>query len=165
MSGSTMNLADLTKFMQDHSKRFHEFMKTINNQMELMHEQSDQLKKQVCFKAAPSYKEIAAMSIRSNFNAPAHEGPPPVCAESIKSCFVLLRFLKKEAKLNGPMKATCAIFHKTFKLPYIEDISLLSRGFSITEIFFNGRHEADIRQKLAATEILIADFNLLDTFP
>ncbi|KAJ3232178.1 hypothetical protein HDU77_000897, partial [Chytriomyces hyalinus] len=65
------------------------------------------------------------MSIRSDFNAPARDGPPPVRTESIKSCFVSLRFLKREAKLNGPMKATRAIFRETFELPYIEDISPL----------------------------------------
>ncbi|KAJ3241064.1 hypothetical protein HDU78_002031 [Chytriomyces hyalinus] len=117
------------------------------------------------FKSAPSYKEIAAMSIRSDFNAPTREGPPPVRAESIKSCFVSLRFLKKEAKLNGPMKATRAIFRETFELPYIEDISPLGRGFSIAEIFFDGRHEDDIRQKLAAKEILLDQFNPLDNPP
>ncbi|KAJ3242028.1 hypothetical protein HDU81_008900 [Chytriomyces hyalinus] len=244
MSGSTMNLVELTKFVQDHSKRVDEFMKTINTQMELMREQNIQLKQQMernetlqreveelrkqlqtqnqqpqhqqqpqqqppkptrsvsraartasrgrtdapinshatgpiyrpknlnrtqtfnqSFKAAPSYKEIAAMSIRSDFNAPARDGPPRVRAESIKLCFVSLRFLKKEAKMNGPMKATRAIFRETFELPYIEDISPLGRGFSIAEIFFDGRHEADIRQKLAAKEILLADFNPLDTPP
>ncbi|KAJ3385038.1 hypothetical protein HDU80_000784 [Chytriomyces hyalinus] len=113
------------------------------------------------FNTAPSYKEIAAMSIRSDFNAPAREGPPPVRAESIKSCFVSLRFLKKEAKINGPMKATRAIFRETFELPYIEDISPLGRGFSIAELFFDGRHENEIRTKLAAKGILLDDFNPL----
>ncbi|KAJ3235531.1 hypothetical protein HDU77_000246, partial [Chytriomyces hyalinus] len=172
MSGSTMNLAEITKMVQDHSKRVDEFMKTIHTQMAMMREQIYRPKNlnrtqnfNHSFKAAPSYKEIAAMSIQSDFNVPAHEGPPPVRAESIKSCFVSLRFLKKEAKLNGPMKATRAIFRETFELPYIEDISPLGHGFSIAEIFFDGRHKADIRQKLDAKEILLADFNPLDTPP
>ncbi|KAJ3228134.1 hypothetical protein HDU78_009834, partial [Chytriomyces hyalinus] len=47
MSGSTMNLTELTKFVQDHSKRVDEFMKTINLQMEMMREQNTQLKQQM----------------------------------------------------------------------------------------------------------------------
>ncbi|KAJ3247879.1 hypothetical protein HDU77_008424, partial [Chytriomyces hyalinus] len=115
------------------------------------------------FKTALLYKEIAAMSVRLDFNAPTCKGPPLACTESIKSCFVLLRFLKKEAKLNGLMKAMCTIFHETFELLYIKDISLLGCGFSIAEIFFDGPHKANMCQKLTAKEILLADFNLLDT--
>ncbi|KAJ3240567.1 hypothetical protein HDU77_011114 [Chytriomyces hyalinus] len=117
------------------------------------------------FNSAPSYKEIAAMSICQDFRMQPRKGPQIVRAESISLCCVSLRFLKKEAKLNGPMKATRAIFRESFELPYIEDISPLGRGFSIAEIFFDSRHEDKIRTKLEAKGILLGDFNPLAAPP
>ncbi|KAJ3232179.1 hypothetical protein HDU77_000898, partial [Chytriomyces hyalinus] len=83
-------------------------------------------------------------------------------AATIKSCFVSTRFLRREAKQSGPIKAIRAVFKATLGLPYIDEISPLGKGFSICELFYDGEHDQAIKSKLRATELLLEDFNPLE---
>jgi hypothetical protein len=112
------------------------------------------------FNNAKSPAELATVVARKDFIRRINgEAPLPKRTESIRSCYVRSNIISKEAKEQGPFKAIRSMFMDVIKLPYMEDISPLGQGFSISEVFYDGAYDEEVRTKFKEHGLLLPDFD------